>query len=190
MRSRNSARRGGRRGEQPRTLGLPGCPSRASALRIATTALRIAAKRGHRATIATGSGEGVATEAIRPSRPPPHAPPPASASADRRRRIQPLARPELAALHRPPARFGRLHHEEGGGVRRKSPRPTGLPSAPPTAALPPPPDPAASDQTPAGSADPTHPLSTSLHRKPSTRFAPGRRNAARGEGEPRRHPHC
>jgi hypothetical protein len=45
-------RREGRRGEQPRPLGLPGCPSRAFALRIA-----VAAKRGHRATIAAGGGE-------------------------------------------------------------------------------------------------------------------------------------
>jgi hypothetical protein len=60
--------------------------------------------------------------------------------------------PNTVALHRPLARSDHLRHEEGG--RRKSPRPTGLPSAPPTVALPPPPNPAASGQTPAGFARP------------------------------------
>jgi hypothetical protein len=60
--------------------------------------------------------------------------------------------PNTAALHRPLAGSDHLRHEEGG--RRKSPRPTGLPSTPPTVALPPPPNPAASGQTPAGFARP------------------------------------
>jgi hypothetical protein len=114
MNSRNSARR--EEGEQLRPLGLPGCPSRAFALCIAATTHLIAAKRDHQATIAVGSGEegrsgeGVATEAIRPSRPPLHAPPLTSTSADQRRRIQPLAWPELAALHRPPTGSGCPRH--------------------------------------------------------------------------------
>jgi hypothetical protein len=126
----------------------PGCPSRASALHIAAAAHRIAAKRGHRTTITAGSGEegrsgeGVATEAIRPSRPPHtlhHLPPPTNTV-------------ESSCLALPSGRI-RQPTPRGGG-RRKSPRPTGLPSAPPTVVLPPPPDPAASSQTPTGSARP------------------------------------
>jgi hypothetical protein len=117
----------------------PGCPSRASALHIAAAAHRIAAKRGHRTTITAGSGEegrsgeGVATEAIRPSRPPHtlhHLPPPTNTV-----KSSCLALP--SGRIRPPT--------PRGGGRRKSPRPTGLPSAPPTAA---------SGQTPTGSARP------------------------------------
>jgi hypothetical protein len=138
--------RGGRRGEQPRPLSLLGCPSRTSALRIVVTAHRITAKRGHCATIAAGSGEewgggsnrGHLVFQAAPTR-----------STTRLRRPTP---PNTAALHRPLAGSDHLRHEEGG--RRKSPRPTGLPSAPPTVALPPPPNPAASGQTPAEFARP------------------------------------
>jgi hypothetical protein len=177
--------RGGRRGEQPRPLSLLGCPSRTSALRIVVAAHRITAKRGHCATIAAGSGEegrsgeGVATEAIWSSRPPPHAPPPAS--ADQRRQIQ----PPCTALWPDPTTYAMRRGE--GGSRRGRPASQALHQLscclrrqiqPPPAKRPP------------DSPDPTHPFSIGLHRKPSTRFALGRRSAARGEGEPCHHPHC
>jgi hypothetical protein len=95
-----------------------------SALSITIAVLRNTTMRIHCITISTGSGEGRsgqggAAKATRPSRPPPPL-----ASADHRRRAQPLVCPESAALRRPPTGSGHLRREEGG--RRKPLRPTCL----------------------------------------------------------------